>query len=485
MMNKLIVMAMAILILSVSSVHALLVVEDFDTYEEGSLIYASGGSGFMDHWSSGNMNVVTGLNLSCSTTGYEVSSLGYGICTSTNVSGGLISLRKFSGPITGTTDGRELWFSTLVQPKSGARIGWNLNPTTQARISADAGFLVVGEQFRWLTNGVLVVTSESLAYNVTHLVMGRIVLKDTGLSTLSFWLNPADVTSTNALGATDITVSADFDGSIWRMGMEGYSGSAAMDALRISDGDGDATQAFRDVTRATSSVLYGPVEFASLHELTNNFALIDATPSDWSSADDENYGQGGYVKSALSASTHHTFVIDSDGAKGGGSDVFGECTIDFDCRQRSHYGVCFFGPGDPTSRKKKHWILISAGDMIRTFYNKTLGGGHSLEETDSSYSLGGSEWRHVRMDVRRTNNFTQVEARVRVWDNPSDFREEPDYDNTFIYPAGHSHPYSDEIAFTSYYEIGVGGGEIDNLAVYRYDTAPDWFMPKGTLILLQ
>jgi len=484
-------MVMAAVLMAAGSASALMVVEDFDTYEQGSLIYGSGGSGFLDHWSSGNMNVSTNANLSYIATGYAVSSLGTGMCVGTNETFAKLSFRNLAAPITGTPEGCEVWFSTLVRPKLNGRIGWNFNPADQSRESADAGFIVVDTEFRWVTNGVMVASSESLAYNTTHLVMGRVVLKETGLSTFSLWLDPTDVTSSNTLGAADFNVTADFGGSITRIGMEGYrSETTAMDALRISDGTGDANQAFLDVTRATSSVLFGPVEFASLHELTNNFAMLDATSSDWTPDGDDNYGQGGYLK-PVSVIAHHTFVIDCDGAPGGGDDVFGECTIDFDCRQDSHCGVVFYGVTDPALRTKKHWVLVSsassaAQSMVRLFYNRNInnGTGHLEEDRDVSYSLDGSTWRHVRVDVRRVNNFSQVEARTRVWDNADDFRETPSFDKTVTYAVGHSHPYAGEIGFTGYSTSGVSG-ELDNVAVYRYGTAPDWFKPKGMLILLK
>lgn len=169
------------------------------------------------------------------------------------------------------------------------------------------------------------------------------LLKDTGDSTVSYWFDPADLTATNTLGAAALTFDADFGGSISNIGMEAYSSeSGMMDALRLSDGDGDAGQAFLDVTRATPKALFGPVAFASLKELTNAFALVDdARVSDWTAANDGNHGDGGYLK-ARTGLGHHVYVIDRDGAIGGGNDVFGDCTVDFDIR----VGSCgmFFMP---------------------------------------------------------------------------------------------------------------------------------------------
>ncbi len=258
---------------------------------------------------------------------------------------------------------------------------------------------------------------------------------------------------------------------------------------RISDGNGDANRAFLDVTRATPKALFGPVQFGSSTELTSNFTLFNGVGSnDWVSANDGNYGAGGFLRAQTGADCHHVYVIDSDGAVGGGNDVFGDCTIDYDMRangSRDCYAGAFFLGVGVNFRGDKHWMLntsIGANtNYIRAWYNRSMGGGGAVQVAVTN-ALNCSDWRHVRVDVRRVNGYTQVEARTRIWNSVQDFRGTPVIDTTIIYDAAHSLLADGEVGFSAYYQSGVATAEIDNVAVYRYGGAPDWFTPKGTLI---
>ena len=472
---------------------AFLAIEDFEFYPDGTnLTYQSGGNGFLERWGPGDfMRVTTNYNLEYNVAGYTVDSLGVG-CISGNGGGGTLTKRTFAAPVYGTSEGHTIWFSSLVRSTSSARIGWNFNPTATDRSSADAGFLFVGSDLRKVDDGSLTSVINPVNDGI-HLVIGSIILKDSGDSTVSFWIDPANVTSTNALGTADFTFGADFGGSLFSMGVEGYSsGDGFLDAIRISDGYGDPDQAFREVTGKTPNILFGPIDFDSMHEFTNNFALLAASTNDWVASDDDNHGSGGYLKPYPdNLNKHHTYVIDTDGTAGGCNDVFGQCTIDFDCRNESIAGIHFYSEhANGANRTMKHWIIFrpDATKQIVAFYNRNMEAqsGH-ITETNITHSITGSDWRHVRMDIRRINNYSQIEARLRIWDNPSDFRGVPLFDQTFTYQSDHSHPYSSEIGFSSYLQSGgaAKATEIDNIAVYRYGTAPEWFKPKGTLIMIQ
>ena len=224
------------LILTAGWAQALMVVEDFEFYANGPLIGNAGGSGFQNAWGTGNLNVTNGFNLTYSAISYAVTSLGTGVGCATNTVLSDLSRRGIAAPIPGTNAGRMVWFSTLVQPTSAARVGWHFNPTSENRNTARAGFLVVGNDFRKLANGVLVTTGKILAVNTTHLILGSVLLKNAGDSTISFWLDPADVTSTNVLGAPGVTFEASFTnsygGSIANIGLEAYGDTnGRMDAL--------------------------------------------------------------------------------------------------------------------------------------------------------------------------------------------------------------------------------------------------------------
>ena len=491
-LKKSLILAVA-LITSAHVANALLVIEDFEFYPDSTNItYQSGGNGFIHCWSTGdNMSIRTNRNLAYTATGYSVDSLGIG-CVKGLGSGGTMTKRTFGAPVYGTTEGRTIWFSSLVESTSGGRIGWSFNPTGTSRSTADAGFLFVGRDLRKLDDTALISVINPVSDGV-HLVIGSIILKDTGDSTVSFWIDPTDVSSTNALGAADFSFGADFNGSLLNMGIEGYGTPAGfIDAIRISDGRGDPDRAFSEVTGKTPNILFGPVDFDSMHEFTNNFALLSATTNDWISSDDDNYGSGGYLKPNQDISNkHHTYVIDTDGVLGGSDDVFGQCTIDFDCRNESLAGVHFYSETyDGDHRTQKHWILLrtDANKVLNAYYDRNMNNqsGHTLE-TNVTHTITGSDWRHFRLDIRRINNFTQVEARTRIWDNASDFRSPPLCDHTFTYSAAHTHLYSSEIGISSYLFDGSAAKacEIDNVVVYRYGTAPEWFKPNGTMILIQ
>ncbi|MDX9867547.1 MAG: hypothetical protein RBT78_06440 [Kiritimatiellia bacterium] len=363
---------------------ALMVVEDFEFYPEGPLGKNAGGSGFSGAWTLNvdNGTLSNGVDLVYPATGYEVAGLTPGALNCGSLKASLLCNREFAAPFYGTSAGRAVWFSTLVRFTSPGRVGWNFNSRTTSRNDSDAGFLCVGTDLRKLVNGVLTSTGVTLAANVTHLILGCVGLKDTGSSTVRLWLDPADCTSAGTLGAEQVSFDAVFDnGCITEVGLDIYAGETFLDALRISDGNGDAEQAFRDVTKATPKALFGPFPFGSLDDVTNHFILINAVATnDWIAIDDGNYGEGGFLRPRIYPSgTHHVFVADSDGAIGGGNDIFGDCTIDYDIRTATagafwNVGAFFLGGnGIP-----KHWMLnVNSGsetNVVRAYYNRAMDG---------------------------------------------------------------------------------------------------------------
>jgi hypothetical protein len=497
------------LLLAAGGARALTVVEDFGFYDPGSLTNYAAGSGFLNGWKNAAgvnaVNVTNDSNLSYSGAGYAVTQLGAGaILASASTGGGsTLSRRSLAAPIPGSSAGRTVWFSTLVRPTSSARLGWHFNANSFDRAGASAGFTVVESDFRKLDDGVLVSAGlPALTVNTTHLVLGSVVLKDTGVSQVSYWIDPADLTSTNTLGAAAVTFAATFGGSITNIGVEAYQdANGRMDALRISDGNGDSEKAFLAVTRATPKALFGPVQFGSLAELTNRFALVLALTNDWQSANDGNYGEGGFLRSTSASSphaAHHAFFVDTDGAPGGGNDIFGDCTIDYDMRANGttwerNVGAFFLGTNSVT-RNSKHWMLDNSltypNNRLRAFYSRNIAlgsGGTGVDVATNQFDC--AVWRHVRLDVRRVNGFTQVQVRYRIWNSVYDFRGPPVVDVTYTYPANVSQLVDGEVGVTAYYYTTSGpvlsSADIDNVAVYRYGGAPDWYVPRGTLIRVQ
>lgn len=492
------VIALSCIALLTNTAKALTVVEDFEFYANGPLGNNAGGSGFSGAWTTNTamFHVTNTVNLTYSATGYEVGGISTGAITATPATTSVLSKRALAALIQGTGTGRMVWFSTLIRPTSNGRVGLHFNASGTDRNTAIAGFLAVGNGLRKLDDGVLSENLLTLSVNTTHLILGSILLKDSGESTVSYWLDPSDLTATNTIGTPDLTFAVSFNNifgaALANIGIEAYSDrNCHLDALRISDGNGDPDQAFLDVTRATPKALFGPVQFGSLHELTNNFAFINATTDDWVSDGDGNYGAGGFLRAHENINNaHHTFVPDSDGLTGGGNDVFGDCTIEYDIRAFGTHnysvGVFFLGTGT-NNRLAKHWLLNtnigSYTNYARAFYNRNMSAsaGGGTVQTAVTNELSCSDWRHVRLDVRRVNGFTQVEVRQRIWEKAGDFREEPLIDTTILYNADSSHLIDGEIGF-SIYKTANTTAEIDNVAVFRVGGAPDWYVPKGTMI---
>jgi len=183
--------------------------------------------------------VLSTVNLSYTAVGYDVTQTGTGQIYSFYSSGDGVSSRLLAQPVLGTEGGTEVWFSILLRVggtsvNDSGRTGLYFNVAGTSRSTADAGFLLVGETFRTLSDGTLAGTGPTLALNTTHLVVGRVSLLETGSSTISLWLDPTNVTDPASLGAPSISYSADFGGSITSVGIEAYGqGTAA--AIGMSD----------------------------------------------------------------------------------------------------------------------------------------------------------------------------------------------------------------------------------------------------------
>ncbi|MFO7936275.1 MAG: hypothetical protein R6V06_01545 [Kiritimatiellia bacterium] len=501
--NPLILFLTCVIMLTRTS-EALMIVEDFDFYPEGPLGNNAGGSGFCGAWSfldkPEDGHIDNNSNLMYNATGYSVSSLGkgklvafYDISTDS-----ILSNRRFAEPFTGESEGRIVWLSMLVYFSSNSgRVGLYLNSATGHRSQSDAGFLCVGTDFRKLVNGTLTSSGLTLSADTTHLILGRVDLKDTNSSTVKFWLDPSDCTSADTLGNAQLTYDAVFGGSITNIGLDVYapaSTAASLDALRVSDGNGDALQAFQDVTKETPATLFGPIQFKSLSDLTNHFTLLNSETNDWVSSNDENYGDGGFLRPIQNDEfVHHVYGIDTDGKIAGGNDLFGDCTIDYDMRTHNSLdrlvGVFLLG-NNTTNRSDKLWVLNDDRDtesqqnIIKAYYSRTMGGigGGGIYEAVTN-DLDCSDWVHVRLDVRRINNFTQVEVRNRIWNSASDFRAPPTVDSTITYDKNTSRVTDGEIGF-SIYASPDATADIDNIAIYRYGGAPERYVPKGTLIII-
>jgi len=227
-----------------------LVAGDDFTYPEGLLASGknNGGVGWAEPWTGARRTwVLPSRNLTHSSTGYDGTQTGTGLVNSTMDRSGVTS-RSLRTPIAGTATGTDVWFSVLIQVDENeiqsGRIGLHFNVAESgpaaSRLGSAAGFIVAKNDFRTYVNGGPNTgsPSEKLETNATHLIVGRISLRNSESSNVHIWLNPANVTAESALGNASVVFPADFKGPITNVGVETYSGArnggaGMVDALRI------------------------------------------------------------------------------------------------------------------------------------------------------------------------------------------------------------------------------------------------------------
>lgn len=222
-------------------------------------------------------------NFAVTPTGYNITqgTLPAGLVGSVSAWGTVTARQLADGGFVGTAAGKDVWFSVQlgIQKYSPAGYGqaelyFGRTPSSgepdanYASTNFTGGFVVgdslsgTNSSFCKFTNSNEETASSNLPQLSTgavfgsgpvHLIVGRINLKDSGTSTISYWIDPNDVSSVAALGTATATDAAnDFGGSIQWIGVEvrgigNGSGAGAFDALRISDGNGNSNQAFGDI----------------------------------------------------------------------------------------------------------------------------------------------------------------------------------------------------------------------------------------------
>ena len=235
-----------------------LVADDF-SYTAGQLrLKGSAGGGWADGWgattgtSTSKMLVDDATNLTTTVGGYNITQTGTGLAY------GVYNASRGVNRYIDTDLGGTVWFSALLKnPASSDRAGIQFNNHADAPYGAndweegDFQVGIYGSDLRVKYGGTLSASAATVAVNQTHLVVGKMVL-GAGNDSLEVWADPADV---NSLGAPDFSRSdADMGDDLHLAGVYGYfwpgggdHPAGQVDALRISDGDGDAGQAFIDV----------------------------------------------------------------------------------------------------------------------------------------------------------------------------------------------------------------------------------------------
>jgi hypothetical protein len=258
-MRKFIVSSMVALsaLAAANTARATILTADFNDLTTGTLSGKAGGTGWSGNWSgSAATDVVAGdltstlYNVPQSGTPQKIQNL--------NNNGIRQSFRSPSTSPTGT-----VWFSLLALADSAqARAGLTLNTT-----STVSPFDVTGNNYAYFVGGTLnysfgagtagTLSGFSLG---THLLVGKLVIAPAGGNdSLTLWadpnlianpdintITPAFTSPTNANVLDSITIV----GALMARAVDGttVTGTAQVDNIRFSDGGGNSTTAFNDVT---------------------------------------------------------------------------------------------------------------------------------------------------------------------------------------------------------------------------------------------
>lgn len=252
-------------VLCLSAARATLVSDDF-SYPPGMLYSNNGGVGWTTPWGrnvssgsySGRILVTNSFNLAyAGSGGYNISQTGTG-----HVYGNLDTpFRGMNRNMTNLTG--IVWFSTLVQDTlTTVHSGIQLNNSAVANDYTNGAWHVdlAGTNLVVRYNSVdTTYNTVNLALNATHLIVGRITFQANGSNDrLEVWADPLNLTNVyNGVEAALFSAdTADMGVNLFRAGVFAWGSLNTVsldtvDALRLSDGNGDTVTAFGEVTGVT------------------------------------------------------------------------------------------------------------------------------------------------------------------------------------------------------------------------------------------
>ncbi|OQB85459.1 MAG: PEP-CTERM motif protein [Planctomycetes bacterium ADurb.Bin126] len=244
---------LAMMVLSVSPASAGLVVEDF-SYSSGILRDRTGGSGWGGPWgatTNTTSRVLVDASSNLTSTLYSVTQSGTG-----HANGNYNAFRGINRQVEPDLAG-EVWFSVLLQNTASnhhAGIQFNVHTATQGSSAIDYNqgpwdIELSGTSLIARYNNSNSSSLATLALNETHLILGRLILGP-GNDTMELWADPSDLCN---LGSPLFSAgSADMGDDLYLAGIFAYGTmdqtSGLIDALRVSDGNGEPDIAFEDVT---------------------------------------------------------------------------------------------------------------------------------------------------------------------------------------------------------------------------------------------
>ncbi len=243
------------MLLAVGSLHASVVVEDFLYPSNASATAlagnANGGSGWAGGW-AGNANVLYNSTTNLQYSGYAV--------TQAEGSGSLYSQTANFRSIYRSLDvaaAGEVWFSFGFRYGGTGAGGLIFNDTGASSATSGWSVLVNTTGGLNVTLGGVSTNIATLSTAVDYLVLGRMITGDEGAFDL--WLSPnlGGITSLDGF-LTDVAPtfsvsSIDNPLAVSSLGVAAYRGTGGssvfrFDALRLSDGNGNAGAAFHEVS---------------------------------------------------------------------------------------------------------------------------------------------------------------------------------------------------------------------------------------------
>jgi hypothetical protein len=244
-----------VLLFSAAGAGATVLVADFNDLTAGAINGKSGGTGWTGSWTGSAGGTVVANDLTSAL--YSVPQSGtpqhY---RSVNATGLRQNYRTPAASPTGT-----IWFSYLAQAEAtGDRAGVSINPPTATPFNdtGTAYAYLIGNtltyQFGTGTAGAV----PAAAVGSSNLIVGKVVLNGGagGADPVTLWLNPDLVANPDITAYTPVydNASVDWINSIATVGAVaaradgGSTGGGDVDNIRFSDGGGNASQAYTDVT---------------------------------------------------------------------------------------------------------------------------------------------------------------------------------------------------------------------------------------------
>jgi hypothetical protein len=249
--------------LAAGSAQAVLLIANFNDTSTGGTTSKAGGTGFTGNWYGSASSNIVAINLSSPL--YNVPQTGTALSLRNGNSG---DIRQNFRNVTTSPTG-EVWFSFLTQTQTNAAgdqtesAGISLNtPSTGTPFNNRGDFYVqmtggtLAYSFGAGTAGTQVISSTpGTASTKLTLIVGRMVISPAGgADNISLWVDPDLIANNNIFAYNPIYSNSTVNAldAISILGaisyQQGSLGGGIVDNIRFSDGNGNAAQAYLDVT---------------------------------------------------------------------------------------------------------------------------------------------------------------------------------------------------------------------------------------------